>query len=104
MRIRAFGEGWAWAPRDWTRATQDTGTGNPKAATAEKGKRYFEAVTQKIGGFLAELSGADLTSLYEANERNLPAGPLGFPPSALTELRNLVSNTEWQVLNQRRLR
>jgi creatinine amidohydrolase len=65
MRIRGFREGWAWAPRDWTRATRDAGTGNPKAATAEKGKRYFEAVTAKIGDFLAELSSADLKKLYE---------------------------------------
>jgi creatinine amidohydrolase len=65
MKIGGFREGWAWTPRDWTRATADAGTGNPKAATAEKGKRYFEAVTGKIGEFLAEFSSADLKRLYE---------------------------------------
>jgi creatinine amidohydrolase len=65
MKISGFREGWAWAPRDWTKVTEDTGTGNPRMATAEKGKRYFEAITAKIGAFLAELAAADLNNLYE---------------------------------------
>lgn len=69
MRIRGFREGWAWTPRDWRRATVDAGTGNPKAATAEKGARYFETVTRTIADFLTELSAADLTTLYEGEDR-----------------------------------
>jgi creatinine amidohydrolase len=65
MKITAFREGWAWTPRDWTKVTQDTGTGNPKAATAEKGSRYFTAVTRKVGTFLADLSKANLEDMYE---------------------------------------
>lgn len=65
FRVAAFREGWAWTPRDWLRATRDTGVGNPAAANAEKGKRFFEAVTQKIAAFLVELAGADLRNLYE---------------------------------------
>jgi creatinine amidohydrolase len=65
MKISGFREGWAWAPRDWTKVTEDTGTGNPKAATVEKGRRYFTAVTEKIGTFLADLSAANLEDLYE---------------------------------------
>jgi creatinine amidohydrolase len=64
LHIQAFREGWAWTPREWTRATDDTGAGNPKAATAEKGRLYFTAVTEKIGGFLAELATADIKDLY----------------------------------------
>jgi creatinine amidohydrolase len=66
MKISAFREGWAWAPRDWTKVTDDTGTGDPGAATAEKGKRYFSAVTEKVGAFLAELSAANLEAMYES--------------------------------------
>jgi len=66
MKIPAFREGWAWTPRDWTKVTEDTGTGNPKAATAEKGRRYFTAVTQKVGAFLADLSRANLEDMYES--------------------------------------
>jgi len=45
--------------------TDDTGVGNPAAATAEKGRKYVEAVSEKIGGFLVELAQADAAELYE---------------------------------------
>jgi creatinine amidohydrolase len=57
-------EKWAWAPRSWTKTTDDTGVGDPSAATAEKGKRFLEAVTRKISGFLVELAKADTGNLY----------------------------------------
>ena len=57
FRVRALREGWAWAPREWLRATVDTGAGDPRAASAEKGERYFKAVTEQIAGFLIELAG-----------------------------------------------
>lgn len=63
-QIRAMGEGWAWAPRPWTQISADTGVGDPRAATAEKGKRYAEAVAERIGEFLVELAEADLQNLY----------------------------------------
>jgi creatinine amidohydrolase len=63
-RVRAFREGWAWAPRRWTQVTQDTGAGNPRKATAEKGKKYFEAVTGTIADFLVELGNVDPNDLY----------------------------------------
>ncbi len=65
FKIAAFREGWAWAPRQWRRVTDDTGVGNPAAATAEKGRRYVAAVSEKIGEFLVELARADLNHLYE---------------------------------------
>ena len=64
-RIAALREGWAWAPRQWTRISSDTGVGNPAAASAEKGAAYFEAVTQRIAHFLQELARASLDELYE---------------------------------------
>ncbi|HYR30289.1 MAG TPA: creatininase family protein [Gemmatimonadales bacterium] len=57
--------GWAWAPRQWRQVTDDTGVGNPAAATAEKGRKYVEAVSEKIGGFLVELAKADTARMYE---------------------------------------
>jgi creatinine amidohydrolase len=65
MKIAAFREGWAWTPRDWRRVTADTGTGDPRAASPEKGARYFAAVTRNVSDFLVELAGADLAELYE---------------------------------------
>jgi len=63
-RVAAFREGWAWAPRQWTKVTADTGIGDPRAATAERGARFIEAVCEKIAGFYAELAAADLDDLY----------------------------------------
>ncbi len=63
--IGALRQGWVWAPRQWTQVTRDTGTGNPAAATREKGERHFRAVTEKIANFLVELAAADVQNPYE---------------------------------------
>lgn len=65
FRFAAMQEGWAWAERRWRRVTADTGVGNPAKATAEKGRRYLQDVTAKIGDFLAELAQTELADLYE---------------------------------------
>ena len=64
-RIAALRAGWAWAPRRWSQVTADTGIGNPRAATAAKGRRYADAVAREVGEFLAELARADTSDLYE---------------------------------------
>ena len=63
--VAGLREGWAWAPRRWRQVTDDTGVGNPAAATSEKGRKYVEAVSERIAGFLVELAKADLRKLYE---------------------------------------
>jgi creatinine amidohydrolase len=45
--------------------TDDTGVGNPAAATAEKGRRYVDAVSEIIGTFLVDLARADTAEMYE---------------------------------------
>jgi creatinine amidohydrolase len=62
--LRGIREGWAWAPRRWTEASADTGIGNPKAASAEKGARYFTAVTAQIADYLVELHSLDPADAY----------------------------------------
>jgi len=64
-RVPAFRQGWAWAPRQWTQVTADTGVGNPAAATAEKGARYFDAIAEKVAEFFVDLAAADLEDMYE---------------------------------------
>jgi creatinine amidohydrolase len=64
-KIAGLRERWAWTPRPWTQVSEDTGIGNPAAATAAKGAAYFATVTEKIGGFLADLAAADPENLYE---------------------------------------
>jgi creatinine amidohydrolase len=62
--ITALRERWAWAPRNWRQVTDDTGVGNPAAATAAKGARYMDAVAERLAGFLVELAAADPNALY----------------------------------------
>ncbi|WP_029036397.1 creatininase family protein [Salinimicrobium xinjiangense] len=54
-RLTAIREGWAWSERKWKMVSADTGIGNPKKASAEKGKKYFEAVTQQVANLLIEM-------------------------------------------------
>jgi creatinine amidohydrolase len=65
FRIAAMREGWAWTQRHWVEVTRDTGVGNPRRASRRKGKRYLDAVTGKVAGFLVELAAADPHDLYE---------------------------------------
>lgn len=65
FKVKGLREGWAWAPREWSRVTDDTGVGNPAAATAAKGKKFLDAVADRISGFLVELAAANLDDMYE---------------------------------------
>ncbi|MBB3188537.1 creatininase family protein [Microbacter margulisiae] len=50
----------AWTPRHWNFATTDTGIGNPKEATAEKGKHYAKVVTDKIAILFEEMAKSEI--------------------------------------------
>lgn len=64
FKFEAMQEGWAWAERKWSRVTKDTGVGNPKKASAQKGQKYFFAVTEKVGNFLFDLANSNPENLY----------------------------------------
>ncbi|MBL0742133.1 creatininase family protein [Chryseolinea lacunae] len=64
FRISAMREGWAWAERKWLQVTNDTGVGDPRQATAEKGASYFKAATEKVAEFFIEVAKADRNDLY----------------------------------------
>lgn len=55
FNIQSLNEKVAWVPRYWSETTLDTGIGNPKKSTAEKGKRYADIVTDKIAKLFGEL-------------------------------------------------
>jgi creatinine amidohydrolase len=65
IKIKGIKEGWAWSERKWSMVTDDTGIGNPKKATKEKGEKYFEAVTDKLAQLLIDIAKTDLNNLYE---------------------------------------
>jgi creatinine amidohydrolase len=47
-----------WASRDWAACTPDTGVGNPKQATADKGRMILERLVNALVPVLTELSQA----------------------------------------------
>lgn len=64
FRMAGIREGWAWAERKWLQVTRDTGVGDPRKATAEKGARFFKATTEKVAQFFKEVAEADRKDLY----------------------------------------
>lgn len=52
-----------WTPRPWSRTHPDTGSGNPKLATAEKGKAIFENVSRQIAELLVKIDQTPLETL-----------------------------------------
>ncbi len=63
--VAALNESWAWTEREWTSATSDTGIGDPRKATKEKGELYFKAVTEKLASLMLGLATTDSEDLYE---------------------------------------
>ncbi|HER08240.1 MAG TPA: creatininase family protein [Bacteroides sp.] len=64
FRVRALNESWAWAERKWSSTTNDTGVGDPRKATGEKGRKCFEEVTAKLADLMVELAMTELDELY----------------------------------------
>lgn len=58
--IPALNEKIAWVPRQWNKASVDTGIGNPKKSTAEKGERYVKAVVGKLTRLFVETGNKEL--------------------------------------------
>lgn len=64
FRMAGIREGWAWAERKWLQVTKDTGVGDPRKASAEKGEKFFKAATEKVAEFFKEVAEADRNDLY----------------------------------------
>ena len=65
FKLKSLQDKTAWTPRRWDKVSEDTGVGNPKKSTAEKGKIFLEDTTAKIADFFVELAECDLDDLYE---------------------------------------
>lgn len=50
----------AWIPRNWRKISEDTGVGDPRKATAEKGKIFAQAVAEKYSRLFDELVDGDI--------------------------------------------
>lgn len=64
-KIRGIREGWAWSERAWSKVTRDTGIGNPKKATKEKGEEFFNAVSEKIAELFLDVAKVEINDRYE---------------------------------------
>jgi creatinine amidohydrolase len=64
-KVKALRDGWAWSPRQWTKVSDDTGVGDPRAATADKGARFSAAVVDRLAELLVDLDAADPHDLFE---------------------------------------
>ncbi len=64
-KIKEFTQGWVWAERKWSQITEDTGVGNPKEATKEKGENFFKFITEKIANVLVQLDKLDTENCYQ---------------------------------------
>jgi creatinine amidohydrolase len=63
-RFDAINRGWVSMTRPWHLVSKNTGLGNPKAATAEKGKQLMEVVVERLANFLVELSAAKMDEQF----------------------------------------
>ena len=57
-RLDAINRGWITITRPWHLATTNTGHGDPAGASAAKGQRLMEALSERLAGFLVELAKA----------------------------------------------
>lgn len=62
--FKGMQEGWIVSQRAWTKVSADTGVGNPHQATAEKGRQYLKAVSDKIADFWIQLAKTDSTDFF----------------------------------------
>lgn len=63
--VTGIREGWAWAERNWSMITDDTGTGDPSRSTKEKGELLFNEVSEKISSLMCELCDLDIDNRYK---------------------------------------
>lgn len=63
-RFDAVNNGWVSITRRWDLLTTNTGSGNPHAATAEKGTRAMTLIADRLGQFLLEVGDAELDESF----------------------------------------
>lgn len=64
FRVSGLRDGVAWAPRQWDEVTRDTGVGDPRHASADRGAAFFGDVCATLADFLVELGDVDPGDLY----------------------------------------
>ena len=63
-RFDAVNKGWVEMTRPWHLFTTNSGSGDPRAATAAKGEKLTALVVERIGRFLCELASSPLDDTF----------------------------------------
>jgi creatinine amidohydrolase len=63
-RFAAVNQGWVELTRPWHLLTTNSGSGDPRHATAAKGEAITRRVCERIGGFLIELARSPLDEAF----------------------------------------
>jgi creatinine amidohydrolase len=63
-RIDAINKGWVSITRPWHLVSANTGLGDPRAASADKGRRLMEALVDRLGQFLIDLASTPLNENF----------------------------------------
>jgi creatinine amidohydrolase len=63
-RFEAVNQGWVSITRPWHLLTTNTGSGNPHAASAEKGHRLMDVMVERLSGFLVDLAKTELNDRF----------------------------------------
>ena len=63
-RFEAINRGWVEITRPWHLLTTNSGAGDPRAATAEKGAALTDLVAERIGEFLRELAASPIDETF----------------------------------------
>ena len=63
-RFEAINRGWISITRPWHLVSANTGLGDPKAASPEKGQRLMDVLVERLGDFLIELAAAPMDETF----------------------------------------
>ncbi len=63
-RFEAINKGWVTIALPWHLLTENTGWGNPKKGTKEKGQKFLEIVIKRGSDFIKELSDAKMDDAF----------------------------------------
>jgi creatinine amidohydrolase len=63
-RFEAINRGWVHITRPWHLVSANTGLGNPRAASAEKGRRLMDLLVERLAAFLVELAAAPMNECF----------------------------------------
>ena len=64
LRFEALQKGWVSISRRWDLLTTNSGSGNPHAATKEKGEKLMSVLVERLATFLVELSDSKIDDTF----------------------------------------